>query len=275
MSDGRRSVDNLLAADDPRRPLRMSPFRAWLAAAGRFFLPPRCIVCEGPGRGIRELCDGCHRSLVSNAACCSRCALPLPAMTPLCGQCQTKPPPWHDVWVPFVYAWPLDALESRFKFSGSLAAGRVLAACWLSSGVPPVMPDLLVPVPLHASRLRKRGYNQALELARPLARHLGLPLAHDVLTRARPTGAQTELDAAARATNVRAAFAVKRMPAQKHVAIVDDVMTTGATLAECARVLLAAGVARVDVWALARTPLPGQRGVSKVAGPLPSQGRRG
>ncbi|WP_448103260.1 ComF family protein [Luteibacter jiangsuensis] len=166
------------------------------------------------------------------------------------------------MWVPFVYAWPLDVLESRFKFSGSLAAGRVLATCWLSSGIPPVIPELLVPVPLHTSRLRQRGYNQALELARPLARHLGLPVAHDVLGRARATGAQTELDAAARATNVRAAFAVKRVPAQKHVAIVDDVMTTGATLAECARVLLAAGVERVDVWALARTPLPGHRGVA-------------
>ncbi|HEY4292732.1 MAG TPA: ComF family protein [Luteibacter sp.] len=169
------------------------------------------------------------------------------------------PPPWHDVWVPFVYAWPLDVLESRFKFSGSLVAGRVLSACWLSAGQPPLMPELLVPVPLHTSRLRKRGYNQALELARPLARRFGLPLAHDVLGRARRTGAQTELDAAARATNVRAAFAVQRVPVQKHVAIVDDVMTTGATLAECARALLAAGVERVDVWALARTPLPAQR----------------
>lgn len=237
-----------------------SSFMAWLAATGRFVLPSRCLVCNGPGSGSLELCDGCRHSLARNVACCGRCALPLPVPMPLCGQCQRVPPPWHDVWVPFVYAWPLDILESRFKFSGGLAAGRVLSACWLASGLPPVTPDLLVPVPLHTGRLRKRGYNQALELARPLARRFGLPLAHDVLSRARSTGSQTELDAAARATNVRAAFAVKRVPVQKHVAIVDDVMTTGATLAECARVLLAAGVERVDVWALARTPLPGDRG---------------
>jgi ComF family protein len=236
-----------------------SRFMAWLAAAGRFVLPPRCLVCDGPGSGSLELCDGCRRALVRNIACCGRCALPLPSTTPICGQCQRMPPPWHDVWAPFVYAWPLDVLESRFKFSGSLAAGRVLSACWLSSGLPPLMPGLLVPVPLHASRLRQRGYNQALELARPLARRFGLPIAHDVLGRARRTDAQTELDAAARATNVRAAFAVRRVPVQKHVAIVDDVMTTGATLGECARVLLAAGVERVDVWALARTPLPQHR----------------
>lgn len=239
--------------------MEASPFMAWLAAAGRFVLPPRCLVCDGPGSDGLDLCDGCRHAVVRNVACCGRCALPLPSTAPLCGQCQQTAPPWHDVWVPFVYAWPLDVLESRFKFSGGLGAGRVLSACWLATGLPPLMPELLVPVPLHISRLRKRGYNQAMELARPLARRFGLPLAHDVLLRARRTGAQTDLDAAARATNVRAAFAVKRLPAQKHVAIVDDVMTTGATLAECARVLLAAGVERVDVWALARTPLPGYR----------------
>ncbi|NID17318.1 ComF family protein [Luteibacter yeojuensis] len=236
-----------------------SSIKAWLAAAGRFVLPPRCLVCAGPGSASRELCDGCARSLVRNLACCGRCALPLSSAAPICGPCQRTPPPWHDVWVPFVYAWPLDALESRFKFSASLAAGRVLSTCWLAAGPPPLMPELLVPVPLHPGRLRKRGYNQALEFARPLARRFRLPLACDVLVRARRTGAQTELDAASRAANVRAAFAVRRLPAQKHVAIVDDVMTTGATLAECARVLLAAGVERVDVWALARTPLPGHR----------------
>jgi ComF family protein len=159
--------------------------------------------------------------------------------------------------VPFAYAWPLDALEGRFKFGGSLAAGRVLSACWMEAGPPPLTPELIMPVPLHTSRLRHRGYNQALELARPLARRYRLPLAHDVLRRVRTTEAQTDLDAGARVANVRAAFAVHRLPAQKHVAIVDDVMTTGATLAECAHVLLAAGVERVDVWALARTPLPG------------------
>jgi ComF family protein len=118
------------------------------------------------------------------------------------------------------------------------------------------MPDLLLPVPLHPSRLRKRGYNQALELARPLGRRLGIPVRHDVLRRTRCTGAQTELDAAARVGNVRGAFALASLPAQRHVALVDDVMTTGATLAEAAMVLLAAGMDRVDVWALARTPRP-------------------
>lgn len=116
------------------------------------------------------------------------------------------------------------------------------------------MPELLLPVPLHLSRLRSRGYNQALELARPLGRRYRIPVAHDVLYRARKTGAQSELDATARLGNVRGAFAVRRVPAQKHVAIVDDVMTTGATLEELARILKRAGASEVSAWVLARTP---------------------
>ena len=236
-----------------------SPWKRWFDAATRFLLPARCLVCAGAGDNGIALCGGCRASLSRNLSCCGRCALPLPMPTPICGQCQRAPRPWADVWVPFSYAWPLDMLEARFKFAGHLAAGRVLSTCWLDAGPPPLMPELIVPVPLHPSRLRSRGYNQALELARPLARRYGLPLAHDALRRTRGTEAQTLLDAGARARNVRGAFVVQHAPVQRHVALVDDVMTTGATLAECTRALHAAGVERVDVWALARTPLPFDR----------------
>jgi len=120
-------------------------------------------------------------------------------------------------------------------------------------------PQALIPVPLHADRLRERGYNQALELARPLARRFAIPLRDDVLARTRTTPAQSNLDAIERRKNLRGAFSVVEgatLPA--HVAVVDDVMTTGATLHECTRTLLRAGVARVDVWALARAPKPRQ-----------------
>jgi ComF family protein len=156
--------------------------------------------------------------------------------------------------VPFRYAWPLDRLESRFKFAADLAAGRVLAALWQRELVAD-RPQLLVPMPLHPARLRQRGYNQALELARPLARALHVPVRHDLLSRTRSTRAQTELGAIARRRNVRGAFAAKPGVAwPEHVALLDDVMTTGATLAECARVLRRAGVRRIDVWSLARAP---------------------
>ena len=190
-----------------------------------------------------------------NNVCCARCALPLESPAPLCGRCQKREPAWDAAWAPFRYEWPLAQLEARFKFGGDLAAGRTLTLLWLASPGPEDLPQAIVPVPLHSARLRRRGYNQALELAKPLARHFRVPLLRDALQRIRATGAQTELTAVQRRRNVRGAFAVRCDGAiPEHVAILDDVFTTGATLTECTRVLKKAGVARVDVWALARAP---------------------
>jgi ComF family protein len=228
--------------------------RSWIGLH-RFVLPLRCLLCGGAGANGVDLCVDCAAELPRNPSCCARCALPLAIPAALCGECQRRAPPWDAAWAPFRYGWPLDRLESRYKFSADLAAGRALSALWQREPRPVELPQLLFVVPLHRSRLRQRGYNQALELARPLARSLGVPLRHDVLQRQRRTDAQTELDAISRRRNVRGAFTLRDggvLPA--HVAILDDVMTTGATLAECARVLKRAGVARVDVWALARAP---------------------
>ncbi|MEO7072005.1 MAG: ComF family protein [Rhodanobacter sp.] len=233
-------------------------FQPWQALRD-WLLPLRCLLCGAPGADGADLCAACAAELPRNRACCARCALPLALTANLCGRCQRHPPPWDAAWAPFRYGWPLDRLEARFKFGGDLAAGRALAMHWQRES-PPVMPALLLPVPLHRRRLRERGYNQALELARPLARALGLALRHDLLLRTRSTHAQTELDAVARRRNVRGAFTVAvgaTLPA--HVVVLDDVMTTGATLAECTRVLKRAGVQRVDVWALARAPDRSQR----------------
>lgn len=233
----------------------MDALRSRLAAVGHWLLPPRCLLCGDAGHDGLDLCRDCAAELPRNRSCCARCALPLALPAALCGRCQRHPPPWQAAWSPFRYGWPLDRLESRFKFSRELAAGRSLVALWQREARPIELPALIVPVPLHRARLRQRGYNQALELARPLARALGVPLRHDLLLRAHPTAAQSELDAPSRRRNVRGAFAVApRAVLPRHVTVLDDVMTTGATLAECARVLSRAGVARVDVWALARAP---------------------
>lgn len=226
----------------------------WLAAVGRFVLPPRCMACGDRGVDGIELCAGCLAALPFNTTHCLRCALPLPRETAICGQCQRMPPPWHGIWVPFRYALPLDRLESRFKFGGQLSAGRTLSRCWLLAD-PPELPQAVVPVPLHVSRLRTRGFNQALELVKPVAKRFGIPVVGDALERVRVTDAQSDLDAVERARNVRGAFAVRRLPAVRHVAVVDDVMTTGATLGACVRALRDGGIERVDVWALARTGL--------------------
>ena len=234
---------------------RMEALHPWLRWLQRRFLPWRCQLCGAPGAEGIDLCVGCIADMPRNVACCARCAVPLPIATPLCGACQRRPPDWDMAWAPYQYGWPLDRLESRFKFHGDLASGRSLATLWRQTPRPACLPHMLIAVPLHRARLRQRGYNQALELIRPLARQLDVPLRHDLLERIRGSAPQTDLDAAARRRNVRGIFKVAhqaRWPA--HVAVVDDVMTTGSTLAECARVLKRAGVARVDVWALARAP---------------------
>ncbi|AHX15429.1 competence protein ComF [Dyella jiangningensis] len=222
----------------------------------RFVLPFRCLLCGGAGADGIDLCRDCAAELPRNRHCCERCALPLAESAALCGQCQRRPPPWDAAWVPFRYAWPLDRLETRFKFGADLAAGRVLSTLWLRETPWAERPELIVPVPLHRHRLRVRGHNQALELARPLAEAMRLPTSVAWLLRERGTAAQTELGALARRRNVRRAFVTKADVAWPgHVVLLDDVMTTGATLAECSRVLRRAGVKRIDVWALARAPI--------------------
>jgi ComF family protein len=220
-------------------------------------LPPQCLLCGQRSDSARDLCMGCSGDLVRNRMCCPRCALPLQTPAPFCGECLKREPPFAATSAPFVYCQPLDHLMTRLKFGHSLAAGRVLSQLWIDvlREAPPPRPDLLIPVPLHLSRLRERGYNQALELARPLAQALAIPLRHDVLLRTRATPAQASLDAKARRRNLKGAFSiVENVALPAHVAVIDDVVTTGATLRECARTLLRAGVARVDVLALARAP---------------------
>jgi len=225
-------------------------------AALAVLLPSGCMLCGARGEHGLDLCVACLAELPRNDRCCTRCALPLDTPTALCGRCIRRAPPWDAAWSPFRYEYPLDRLEARFKLAGDLAAGRLLSKLWIETHMPGELPHAMIPVPLHRSRLRSRGYNQALELAKPLSKSLGVPLLGDVLQRTRPTEAQTELTALARRRNVRGAFVARfKDEIPRHAAVLDDVFTTGATLAECARVLKRAGVQRVDVWALARAPV--------------------
>ncbi len=228
--------------------------RAWRKQVGHWLLPTRCLLCDAPGCEGLDLCEACRGELPWNAAACPRCGLPQKADDgETCGACRLSPPPFAHVQSAFRYAYPVDRLLPRFKFHGDLAAGELLATLMAWSLDPAQCPQALVPVPLHRSRLRARGYDQALELARALARNSTLPVITDALRRIRPTCAQSQLGAKARQGNVREAFRLRPGAALPgHVALVDDVMTTGATVAECARVLRAGGVQRVDVWTIAR-----------------------
>ena len=228
-----------------------------LSGLGRALWPPRCLVCSAAGRGDLDLCQACADGLRWNRCACLRCAMPLPRPAPACGAClqNDRRRALDEIHAACIYAFPVDRLLPRFKFHQDLAAGRLLTQLMAQAfcGLP--RPDALVPVPLHRTRLRSRGYDQALELARPLARTLALPLHPALLMRCRATAPQSRLDAGARHRNLRGAFAVHdtgALPA--HVVLIDDVMTTGATLQAAATVLRRAGVQRVDAWVCARAP---------------------
>ena len=212
----------------------------------------RCLVCGERGMPGHDLCAACKAALPWQGPACPRCALPQPGGNP-CDTCRQSPPPLQAVHAVFDYAFPLDRLLPRLKFHRDLAAGRVLVQCMLDRLRIVPRPAAIVPVPLHPARLRRRGYDQALELARPLARALQLPLLHDVLRRTKATSAQSRLDADARQRNLRDAFHIDAdTPLPGHVVLVDDVMTTGATLHSAAHALRNAGVQRVDAWVCAR-----------------------
>ena len=226
---------------------RLAAPLAWLFAL-------RCLVCGEPGANGRDLCTDCLAALPRQGPACPRCALPMPHPG-TCGECLQRPPPLDAAHAAFDYAFPLDRLLPRLKFHRDFAAGRVLAQCMAERYASLPRPDALLPVPLHRARLRRRGYDQALELAAPLARRLRIPLLADTLQRTRATSPQSELDAVARQRNLRHAFAVRAdAPLPDHVVLVDDVMTTGATLEAAAKTLRRAGVARVDAWVCARVP---------------------
>ncbi len=226
---------------------------------GRTLYPSHCLLCDAPGARGLDLCAPCAAELPRNAPCCARCAAPLAHAAPVCGRCLRWVPPWERAWAPFRYQPPLDYLLQRFKFDGRLEHGALLGelmALALPSTPAGAAPRLLVPVPLHPQRLRQRGFNQAVVLGRELARRATLPLRPDVLARVRRTPPQVALDARARRVNLRGAFALAQPVRGQRVVLLDDVITTGATLGEAARVLLRGGAASVEVWALAVAPAP-------------------
>lgn len=222
----------------------------------RALFPPSCVLCDNPGSAGRELCAACQADLPHNHAACARCALPLPAVQAdaSCGLCQQSPPAFDAAFSLYRYAYPVDQLIQYLKFSAKLNIARLLgdlmADAWTQRGAP--LPELIIPVPLHPTRLRERGFNQALEVARPLARRLGIPLDYQSCVRRRATALQSALPAKDRRANVKGVFEVVKPINARHVALLDDVMTTGHTLQELSGVLRGAGVEKIEAWVVAR-----------------------
>ncbi|HTJ93102.1 MAG TPA: ComF family protein [Pararobbsia sp.] len=230
-------------------------------------LPSVCALCGASA--CESLCNGCARYLIDTTTRCRQCALPLDtalqidphdATFGICGRCITRRPSFDATVCVADYAEPADSLAIALKFHGQLALaslfGSALAGRLLERQV--VAPDLIVPVPLSAARLASRGYNQAWEMARVFARHIGRPADAHCLTRTRDTRAQSGLRGLDRWRNMRRAFVVERPDCIRgaHIGLVDDVMTSGATLEAAARALKQAGAARVTVFVALRTPSP-------------------
>jgi ComF family protein len=239
-------------------------FPGWLSAGGTaaWWRPAgQCAVCRS--WDAQAVCRSCVLRFAPALPRCRRCGLRSATPVALCGACLADPPPFDACSVGFDYVFPWDRLITDFKFNGRVELAAPLAQRLLEAvrRDAAALPDWVLPVPLAPQRLAERGYNQAWELARRVARCLGCRAEARLLDRPLATPHQAELALAQRLKNLRGAFVPRpsrRVSLQaRHVAVVDDVMTSGATLREAAAALRRAGAARVDVWVLARTPAPG------------------
>jgi len=221
-----------------------------LKTIGSLLFGGSCFLCRGNADAI--LCRACDADLPRlGDDLCPRCALASPAGA-VCGRCLTQPPAYDATTAALAYGFPADVLVQALKFHSELALAPLLGN-FLSACIPSKSVDCIVPVPLASERLRSRGYNQALEIAQHVAAATGARLAPELCERIRDTPAQMELSLPERIKNVARAFHCPRIVEGASIAVVDDVMTTGATLDEVATTLKRAGAARVVNWVVART----------------------
>ena len=227
----------------------LSQLSRWI----RSHIPRACLLC-GVSAGECGLCDACRAALpVASGPRCPACASPTPAAS-LCGRCIKRPPKYDYVVCALDYLAPVDFLVADLKYSHNLAAARTLAASLALRLDRELYPDIVLPMPIAASRLRERGFNQATEIARHACADFGLRLSPGFAKRIAAGVSQTSLPWADRARNVRGAFRCQANLAGQTVAVVDDVITTGATLNELATLLKRAGAKSVVGWIVARTP---------------------
>jgi ComF family protein len=220
-----------------------------------YFMPPRCILCSEKGFENRDLCKACYVELPKNTSYCIQCAKTFTPQQPIgfCVDCLENPPAFDETLAPFVHQGSIRYLILQLKFHRHFPSARLLGslmADYLQKTAQ--FPDYIIPVPLHKNRYKERGFNQSIELARVVSKKLNVPLDVKSCIRKRDTAHQIGLNALQRGENIRNAFSVSKTFNAKHVALVDDVMTTGSTVHELALALKMAGCERVQIWVCAK-----------------------
>lgn len=239
--------------------------QAWTKQLARQYKTRPCLLCLEPAHSRHGFCMGCENDLPWLHTACRRCAMPLPeteALTSqnICGECLTHPRHFDQCTAAWSYDFPLNALIPRFKYRQQRYLGRALSRAampvfcqsLLQAGS---LPDALIPVPSHRRQLRARRFNQAEDIAHDISREFNIPLLQNAVLRSSQQHHQATLKRHERLTLLKHEFSLGTAPvAGKHIVVVDDVMTTGATANTIAQLLKKAGASRVDVWVLARTP---------------------
>lgn len=222
----------------------------------QLFLLKSCVLCEHWLSSSLGICPTCQESLPwkDSSFQCQRCAQSLSQSGLICGRCLKSMPQFDRVWGVFHYQPAIQYLLGAFKFRGQMWAGGVLAQLWSRQLLPDdfELPQCLVPVPLSYHRHFKRGFNQSAYFAYHLGRAFDLPVDYRLLSRRYSQHAQSSLTLAQRAQHVRQAFKIRAKPDVEHIALVDDVLTSGATAHAIAQICKSSGVKQVDVWCLAR-----------------------
>jgi len=228
----------------------------WINIIQYYLFPPTCILCGNTGFNGRDICTSCYQRLLRNNQCCYRCAeiFETSVNSPtLCGRCLSLHHAFDETYAPFIYQGEMRYLITSLKFGAHYKNAHLLGLLLAEHlKITAQRPDLIVPIPLHKARYRQRGFNQVIEIAKTVSRELQIPLDLTSCLRHRDTPHQTALTAKQRRKNMKNAFSLIQPIHAQHIAILDDVMTTGSTAHELAHLLKKAGVSRVDVWVCAR-----------------------
>ncbi|MEQ1602694.1 MAG: ComF family protein [Methylophilaceae bacterium] len=219
----------------------------------QFIFPQTCILCAASDGGELAICTDCLHDLPwHKAERCPQCGL-TSTHHQICGACLKNPPAFDATHALFRYAFPVDAMLKRYKYQHQLVMAEALGTLMAQALMNQPQPDLIIPMPLHSQRLQQRGFNQSLEISRVIAKQLHIKLDYQSCVRTRFSAPQASLPFKERISNMRGAFACEQRFDGLHIALVDDVMTTGASLNELAKTLKQAGAGQVESWVVART----------------------